>query len=113
MIRLAVTVWLVLTAVILAGCSNQHYADLDQLRQQRLAADESRPQRSKSRPRRETTSRAVVTPDDVASTGTVGRTRDIKPWPKTGTPEWHQLQVEEAERERRIRDAVNSICRGC
>jgi hypothetical protein len=36
-----------------------------------------------------------------------------RPWPRVGTPEWQQIQVEDAERERRIQDAIQNICRGC
>src|SRR5262247_2673048 len=115
MFRLTSTVWLLLANAVLVGCSNWHHVDLAQLRQQRLAAEEDRSHRTtrSSRPQQEAVTRAPVIPDDPASTGSIGPPRDIKPWPKVGTPEWHQLQAEEAERERRVQEAIQSICQGC
>ena len=49
--------------------------------------------------------------DDI--TGSIARSNEIRPWPKRGTPEFEQLQAEELARERRIKEVLSSICRGC
>ena len=114
MIRLTVTIGFALTSSILAGCSNRHVIDLAELREHRLAArDDLSEPRKPSPPQQGMVSPPGISTGDPATTATIGRTREIRPWPKVGTPEWHQLQAEEAERERRILEAVNSICRGC
>ena len=46
-------------------------------------------------------------------TGSMGRSNDVRPWPKRGTPEFDQLQAEELAREQRIKEVLSSICRGC
>jgi len=46
-------------------------------------------------------------------TGSIARSKDIRPWPKRGTPEFDQLQAEELAREQRIKEVLGSICRGC
>jgi len=115
MIRLTVTIGFALASSILAGCSNRHVIDLAELREHRLAArdDLSEPRKTSPPQQQRMVSPPAGSTGDPATTATIGRTREIRPWPKVGTPEWHQLQAEEAERERRITEAVNSICRGC
>jgi hypothetical protein len=118
MIRSATALCLVAAAaVILSGCSNGHYVNLDEYRGKRVATVVE--QRSvhagpRLRPRAVTTATATpAEPETTGSIGTVGRTRDIAPWPRRGTPEWDRLQAEEREREKRIEQVMHSICRGC
>jgi hypothetical protein len=124
MVRLLVTVWLMLASALLSGCSSGQQPDWSQWREYRPApGEESSPpikRSSRSQQAASATAQAIPVLGDPESTGTVGRTagpsaqaRDIRPWPKRGTPEWEQLQAEEAQSEKRVRDAIGSICRGC
>jgi hypothetical protein len=117
MIRSATALCLVAAAVILSGCSGGHYVNLDEYRQKRVTTAGERPTMYAShRPRPRGVATTIPTPaepETTGSIGTVGRTRDIAPWPKRGTPEWDRLQAEEREREKRIEQVMHSICRGC
>jgi hypothetical protein len=135
MIRLCIPVGLTIATLILPGCANRQQVDLSQWRDYRPETREESTSRTKVTMRSEevpgaksagtkVAMRSQVTPgaksDVVESTGTVGRATGtvdgpshMRPWPKRGTPEFEQLQAEEAEREARIRDAIRSICRGC
>lgn len=115
MMRVCAPMGLALAGFILSGCSNWHYADVAQWRQAHPAAADqsSRRVRTSSPSPQATPSRVTAARGEVVTTGTVGESRPLKPWPKVGTPEWEQLQAEEAERERRVKEAVQSICRGC
>jgi hypothetical protein len=113
MIRSATALCLVAAAaVLLSGCSNGHYVNLDDYRGKRVATvveQHSVHASRRLRPRAAT----PAEPETTGSIGTVGRTRDVAPWPKRGTPEWDRLQAEEREREKRIEQVMHSICRGC
>jgi hypothetical protein len=46
--------------------------------------------------------------------GTVGRSPDLKPWPKRDTEEWKRMMAEEEARNQRIDNMLRTgICRGC
>src|SRR5262245_42207355 len=115
MMRAWMPVGLVCAGLILSGCSNWHYVDLAQWRQTNAAAADQSSRHVKTSLGRPQASSpwAAAAQDAVESTATVGKSRPLKPWPKVGTPEWDQLQAEEMERERRVKEAVQSICRGC
>jgi len=36
-----------------------------------------------------------------------------RPWPAAGSSEVQEIAAQEASRERRINEMVNSVCRGC
>jgi hypothetical protein len=112
MTRLWVAIYLTLAGIAVSGCSGGYYVDAAQYRQQRhLAAADDPPRRARvaSRSSRGMTARATAGRDD----GTTGSASDIKPWPKQGTPEWERTKAQDAEGERRVKNAINSICRGC
>ena len=117
MIRLPTAFWLIGAGIALSGCSNAYYVDLAQVRQQRLAtAYEPAPaQRTRVSLRSSEVppARAEVAREQAESMSTERQTDDIKPWPKRGTPEFERAQVEDAERERRLQQVLNSICRAC
>jgi hypothetical protein len=117
--RRCIPVGLTIATLILPGCANrQQQVDLTQWRDYRPDTREGSHQRTKVTMRSQEVPGAKS--DVMESVGTVGRAtgavdgpRHLRPWPKRGTPEFEQLQAEEAEREARIRDAIRSICRGC
>jgi len=114
MIRSAAALCLVAAAVILSACSSGHYVNLDEYRQKHVAeVVERQSMRASRRPRPRAVATTPAEPETTGSIGTVGRTRDIAPWPRRGTPEWDRLQTEEREREKRIEQVMHSICRGC
>jgi len=129
-----------LTALILAGCANRQQVDLSQWRDYRPDTREESLARGKVTMRSEealptakppgtkvamrspeaSNTRSATKSDVIESAGTVGLAtgavdapRHMRPWPKRGTPEFEQLQAEEAEREARVKEAIRSICRGC
>jgi hypothetical protein len=51
--------------------------------------------------------------DPVETTGTIPQSRALRPWPRVGTPEWFEIQRQDAEREQRVQEAIRNICRGC
>jgi len=117
MMRFSALVGWVVTGVVLAGCSTGSRVDLAQFQRQRLAKQEEPrlAQRTYGPSRRSATltARARATQEPVETTGSAGRADDAKPWPKRGTPEWDQVQADEAATERRVEQAIRSICRGC
>ena len=135
MLRVCIPVGLTIATLILPGCANRQQVDLSQWRDYRPDTREELPPRTKVTMRSQEVPGAksagtkvavrsqdapAAKSDVVESVGTVGRAngtvdgpRHMRPWPKRGTPEFEQLQAEEAEREARIRDAIRSICRGC
>jgi hypothetical protein len=121
MFRVWIPVGLTIATLILPGCANRQQVDLTQWRDYRPDRGEESPSRTKVAKRsQEVPSAKSAASSDMKSVGTVGRgtgtvdgPKYMRPWPKRGTPEFEQLQAEEAEREARIRDAIHSICRGC
>ena len=135
MIRFSIPVGLTIATLTLPGCANRQQVDLSQWRDYRPDTREESTSRTKVTVQSEGVSgvksagtkvamRSQETPsvksDVTESVGTVGRAagpvdgpRHMRPWPKRGTPEFEQLQAEDAEREARIKDAIRSICRGC
>jgi hypothetical protein len=112
MTRLAMLAGLALATVFLAGCSGGYYVDAAQMRQSRLAVDDP-PRRVSSRASRTRTARATTTRTDAtAGAGKMG-SGDLGPSPKRGTPEWERAEAREREQEKRVNDAIRSICRGC
>src|SRR5262245_55924537 len=113
MMRFCILMGLAFANLILFGCSNWHHVDLAQVRQSRpTTAEPSRHVKASSMPVQAKSTQATVFESvGVASkSGVSGESREIRPWPKVGTPEWEQLQAEEIERERRAKDALRSIC---
>jgi len=127
MVRFCVLVGLMLTHLVLSGCSNRQQLDLTQWREYRPTAAEklSRPvTTSASAPQvrlpQAMISHASDAHDELESVGTVGRStrtidepKHMRPWPRRGTPEFEQLQAEEIEQENRVKAAIHNICRGC
>jgi hypothetical protein len=109
MIRFGKALALIGIGAILCGCSSRHDAVRAELRQQPPIKDDEAPEGAVARRRIEPTARN----DSGEVTSSIGRSGDIRPWPKRGTPEWDQLQAEEIAREQRIKDVLSSICRGC
>jgi hypothetical protein len=80
-----------------------------------------RPGMESAAPRRRVRTAARRSPPVVArgvngeaeTTGTVTQSRAHRPWPRVGTPEWNEIQADDAARERRIQNAIGNICRGC
>ena len=42
-----------------------------------------------------------------------GSSQDWKPMPRVGTPEWERKKLYDEQRERKVNQVMNSICRGC
>ncbi len=124
---------LALAGLMLSACAGGPLVDRAELGQSRTGAVEAPARRvaHAPRPRRESrqaqrperarvagpadTAFASEAPAPVETTGSIGshRANQHRPMPFVGTPEWQQLQAEEAERERRIQRAMQNICRGC
>ena len=139
MIRVLAVVGLAIATLILPGCANRQQVDLSQWRDYRPDTREELPSRTKvtvrsqeapsanpagtkvaMRSQGSPNARSATSSDVIESVGTVGlaagtddRPRHMRPWPKRGTPEYEQLQAEEAEREAKVKEAIRSICRGC
>jgi hypothetical protein len=111
MARLAMLAGVALAAVFLSGCSGGYYVDAAHMRQSRLAAVNDSPRRVSRRASRTRTARATSTRND-ASRGTAG-SGDLGPSPRRGTPEWERAEARERDQEKRVNDAIRSICRGC
>jgi len=111
MMRLLVPIGLTFAGLLASGCSGGYYVDAAQYRQARVATadDPTRRTRVVSSGVRTRTARTTITQND----GTVGEADQIRPWPRRGTPEWERTLAQEAQREKRVKDAINSICRGC
>jgi len=109
MIRFGKALALIGAAAFLCSCSSRHDAVHAELRQPPRIKDDDVPKYAVARRGIEPAGR-----NDLGdATSSIGRTGDIRPWPKRGTPEWDQLQAEEIAREQRIKDVLSSICRGC
>jgi hypothetical protein len=115
MMRLLVPIALTLAGGLVSGCSGGYHVDAAQYRQSQVATADVQP-------RRTTVAAPAPVPAPLTRTvgagliqndGTVGDATQIRPWPKRGTPEYERLQAQESEQEKRVKDAVNSICRGC
>ena len=122
---------LILVHFVISGCSYRQQVDLSQWREYRgtteiiSAKESSRPLKARAnlayvRLPKTMMSRATDTGEVVQSVEAAGRGRetndglkDIRPWPKRGTPEFEKLQAEEVEQENRVKAAIQSICRGC
>jgi len=115
MMRLLLPIGLTLAGLLASGCSGGYYVDATQYRQSRVApADDPPRARMSSRASRTRTARATTTQSDATiGAAKLGATTDARPLPKRGTPEWDQAQAREKEQEKRVNDAINSICRGC
>ena len=104
------------TSIALGGCSNAYYVDLGELSQRRIAMADGPPEQptrvamrsAEEPPARTAVARVPIEPKDIRA-----RPDDARPWPKRGTPEYEQTQLQETERENRIKQVLNSICRGC
>jgi hypothetical protein len=112
----------------LAACSGGYTVDLAELRSRHPtvvnasagpSADVHRRRGHRDVPTA-TVEPAAGVPSSSASAATVGHRGEdkqwlnaAKPWPSRGTPEWDQMQADEAERERKTEQAMRSICRGC
>jgi hypothetical protein len=117
-IRSARTICLLGMGVVISGCSSGYYVDpVDYLgkqpttRERVVLAD-----RAPSRTARQTEAQPVATAPsgNSATIGTSVRGDTMRPWPKRGTPELEQLQAEEAERNRKIKELLRTgVCRGC
>ena len=130
-IQISTPVCLTLAMLIVSGCSNGYYADLNQSRQYRATSGEETARIATRSPRSTpavttvrsnvardnlelATARAGVVLNDAAPTGSISRDGSTgKLWPKRGTPEWDELQAEEIAREKRVNEVMRSICRGC
>jgi|SRR5215475_1852922 hypothetical protein len=127
MVRFCLPAGLMLVHLLLSGCSNRQQVDLTQWREYRPTTAEELPRPAKgsanlsqARSRQAMISRVSDAHAELESVGTVGRAtetidgpKNLRPWPKRGTPEYEQLQAEEIERENRAKAAIHSICRGC
>jgi hypothetical protein len=103
---------MILATLILGGCTNAHPVDTTQWRLYRPGMETEAPRRIKTASRRSTPVLARDTNDEVLTTGTA-QSRAHRPWPRVGTPEWNEIQAEDAARERRIQEAIGNVCRGC
>jgi hypothetical protein len=115
--RFGVASGLVAASLAIGGCSSAHpvmtnRADTAQWRLYRPGMEQPpRRVRTASRPSPRVLARSAHA--EVETTGTVAQGRAQRPWPRVGTPEWNELQAEDAERERRVQNAIRNICRGC
>lgn len=110
--RFYAPVGMILATLILGGCTNVHPVDTTQWRLYRPGMETEAPRRVKTASRPSPRVFAREADDEVQTTGTA-QSPAHRPWPRVGTPEWQELQAEEAERERRVQEAIQSICRGC
>jgi hypothetical protein len=94
------------TSAILGGCSSGYSVNLAEISHRPIMKDQT-----SARPAVRQTMRAPAASVEV--TGSIVRTEAIRPWPKRGTAEYDQIRKDELARERRINDALGSICRGC
>jgi hypothetical protein len=109
MIRFGKALLLIALGAILWNCSSRPEAIRTEVRQKPSIKDDTALESPVARRRIEPA--APNNSGDVTSS--IGRPSDIRPWPKRGTPEWDQLEAEEIARERRIKEVLSSICRGC
>jgi hypothetical protein len=113
MTRPAMLAGVALVAVFLSGCSGGYYVDAAHMRQSRLAAANDPLRRVSWRASRARTARAATTRSDAtAGAGKMG-SGDLGPSPRRGTPEWERAEARERNQEKRVNDAIRSICRGC
>jgi hypothetical protein len=108
MIRFGKALALIGVGALLCSCSSRHDTIHTELRQQPIKHSDA-PKYAVAPRGIEPAARNNL--GDVTSS--IGRTSEIRPWPKRGTPEWDQLQAEEIAREQRIKDVLGSICRSC
>jgi len=108
-------VGLTLVSLIISGCSQWRQVDLAQLRQSQAVTAEKAARQVKvsSQSIQAKSPHATTVAERVETPGTVDQPTEMKPWPKIGTPEWQQLRAEQIEQDRRVKDAINNICRGC
>jgi hypothetical protein len=116
--RLCAPVGMILATLILGGCSSAHPiitnpADTTQWRLYRPGMATAPVRRVNAASRRPARVLARDTNDEALTTGTVAQSRALRPWPRVGTPEWFEIQRQDAERERRVQAAIRNICRGC
>ncbi len=119
--QFATPLGLILATIILFGCASSTSVDTTQYRLYRPGMESEAPRRVGTAPRRPAPVLARDAESEIPVTGTVarssaqppGQSTAHRPWPRVGTPEWQQLQTDDAERERRIQDALRNICRGC
>jgi hypothetical protein len=108
---------MILAMLILGGCARAHPiinpADTTQWRLYRPGMETAPLRRVKAASRRSAPVLARDTTDEVLTTGTVAPLRALRPWPRVGTTEWFEIQRQDAERERRVQEAIRNICRGC
>jgi hypothetical protein len=105
MIRFDTALLLIGMGASLCGCASRHEAIAAEVQQPQRVSHELSPEPGVATPRP-----AVLT---NAGDITGSTARSTRPWPKRGTPEWDELQVEELAREQRIKEVLSSICRGC
>jgi hypothetical protein len=116
---LCATLGLLLASFMVGGCSSTpfvatHPAETTQWRLYRPGMESAAPRRrvrTASRPSPPVVARGVN--GEMETTGTVAQSRAHRPWPRVGTPEWNEIQAEDAARERRIQEAIGNVCRGC
>jgi len=115
MIRIGAALVLIGMSAILCACSSRYESARTEVRQPQPIHHDASAEVTVARPRRQAATITDATnPTHAAEvTGSIGRTGDIRPWPKRGTAEWDQLQAEELAREKRIKEVLNSICHAC
>ena len=116
--RLCTPLGLVVATLIVGGCSNApfvatHSVDTSQWRLYRPGMGSAPPRRARTASRPSPSVLARGASIEVEVTGTVAPSRAHRPWPRVGTPEWNEIQAEDAARERRVQEAIGNICRGC
>jgi hypothetical protein len=100
-----------LLGLVVSGCSN-HQIDPARYRIYRPGLADGAAPSVASQPSRVSAAPVSDRPPDLSeSTGSVSVQREHRPWPRVGTPEWYELQAEEAEQEKRVQQAIASICR--
>jgi hypothetical protein len=93
---------------MLSGCGSTQYYSAEEVR--RLGAMRVATERTPAaRPiRTVTANRTRATVGARPSENSLDR-----PWPAAGSSEAQEIAAQEASRERRINEMVNSVCRGC
>ena len=109
MIRFGTALLLIGLAAGLCGCGSRYEVLRAEAPQVQRVKDDVSPEPAVATQRAQPA--AFTDAGDI--TGSIARSNDNRPWPKRGTPEFDQLQAEELAREQRIKEVLNSICRGC
>jgi len=95
-------------AAFLSGCSSAYHVDLAEVGKHRLAhADgpDRVPRGERPKPR---TATAVAAAADAEVTGTIGRNNSAE-----AARAQNAAALDNDAQERRVRDAISNICRGC